>query len=798
MLGRARPAPHRVTVTSQGRRPTRAGTLTLVLLALSFVLALPLFAQTGPSGVVTHNAARDWSGTWRTYWPGGQAQLRLEQEGATVAGTYRPGNGRIAGTLDGPVLRGSWHQAGSEGSFEFAMAPDGQSFVGRFDGGDYWNGARTAPGSSFEPPFGSRSPEAALASALMAMNAAADGNGAAELTLRRFLVFAGNDNDLGRLNDRIAELSGLMRRTTLDLEAVPDPGVAEHLTVEIGPAGVDWTFPLTLRRGLTDLWDVEVPSADTLAAWEAAMLSAAGAADLDALDHARRASPRQAIQTFLAATANWREGGRDRALEVLDLSAIPEPLRAVDGTFAAEYLRQTIDRIGAPIWQEIPDNPDRRSAFTLYRNEGGQVELQRFDEDDGPVWRFSAATLAAAPAIFEALQNLPPAFGATPAEPLTRAFRLREALGDVSPLLLRRGAGLELWQWLALGASLPVAFGLSWLVALALRGITGAGLRLGRAGPETVAAIHAAFRWPVRWFLGGLVLFALTRELALPQTASVAANAVAGLISVSGATIFAYFVVDAIVGSLSRSAARTSTSIDDIATAIGGGVARIAVVVAGAILAAEVLGLPYEGVIAALGVGGLALGFAARDAVSNLISAGILMADRPFKKGDLIEAGGTVGVVEAVGLRSTRLRTLDDALLIVPNSKVSDEQVNNWGRLRARRVNLAFWGEHDTPRPAVDRWLAEVAEAFDAMPEARGKSVVVRDGVDAVGLVVRVIGFLKIPELDAYLAARDGLIAEIVERAGACRVRFAHGEESEPPTPSLISSVETRQTATPT
>jgi MscS family membrane protein len=114
--------------------------------------------------------------------------------------------------------------------------------------------------------------------------------------------------------------------------------------------------------------------------------------------------------------------------------------------------------------------------------------------------------------------------------------------------------------------------------------------------------------------------------------------------------------------------------------------------------------MPYEGVIAALGVGGLELGFAARDAVSNFIGAGILMADRPFAKGDLIEANGQMSVVEEVGLRSTRLRTVD-VLVVVPNSKISDQQVNNWGLRRSRRVVMTLGATCDTPRIKLDAFV---------------------------------------------------------------------------------------------
>lgn len=782
-----------MSLSSRSARAACAGVATLLLCV---GLACATFAR-GQTGVLSDPGAPDWSGTWHTWWPDGQALLTLRQDGEAVTGTYRPGNGRVSGSLEGPILHGTWAQAGAEGRFTFALAPDGQSFSGRFDGNDYWNGRRLQAGAIFEPPYGSKTPAAALASALSAINAAAAGDSAAELTLRRFLTFPDNESNLSAANARIAGLSALLQRVTVDLSAVPAAEQDTSLTVRLGPAGLDWTFPLTLRRSLTDLWDLEVPDTATLAAWQGGLLAAADVPDLDAFDHARRASPRAALRTFLHATDRWASGGRAVAFETLDLSAIPEHLRTADGTFAAEYLRAILHRIGAPIWQEIPDNPGRRSPFEVYENAGGRLVLARFEVDEGPVWRFDAGTLAAAPEVFAALQNLPPAHGAAAAEPLTRAFRLRATLGRVSPALLERPVLLENWQWLALGLALPASLGLSWLVAGAVRRATDAGLATAGAGAETRAAARAACGWPLRWVLTGCVVWAVVRDLALRQDASAVAGTLAGLVSVSGATVFAYFVVDAIAGALQRGAAKTSSNIDDIATAIGGGVARVAVLVGGAVLAAEILGLPYEGVIAALGVGGLALGFAARDAVSNFISAGILMADRPFRKGDLIEANGQVGVVEAVGLRSTRLRTLDDALLIVPNAKVSDEQVNNWGRLRNRRINLVFWVDLDTDQAALERFARAVAAAFDSLPEAVGRAIVARDSLDTVGVAVRVLGYVDARELHAFMAVKDRFVGHIVTLARSHDVVLARAEDPVSAAEIAPPSVETRAGAVP-
>src|SRR5277367_3873338 len=124
---------------------------------------------------------------------------------------------------------------------------------------------------------------------------------------------------------------------------------------------------------------------------------------------------------------------------------------------------------------------------------------------------------------------------------------------------------------------------------------------------------------------------------------------------------------------------------DHVVMSLTFGALKFALIAAGCTFIAVDLSLPYESVLASLSIGGLAVAFASRETLSNVFGAGILAIDRPFKGGDWIIAGETQGRVEQVGIRSTRIRTLEDSLVIVPNGKLSDTIVNNLG---ARRYHV--------------------------------------------------------------------------------------------------------------
>ncbi len=107
---------------------------------------------------------------------------------------------------------------------------------------------------------------------------------------------------------------------------------------------------------------------------------------------------------------------------------------------------------------------------------------------------------------------------------------------------------------------------------------------------------------------------------------------------------------------------------------------RALLVLVGLIYVMDYLGFNISALLTAIGIGGLALSLAAQDTIANMISGVIILIDQPFRAGDRIEIQelNTWGDVVSIGLRSTRIRTLDNRLVIVPNSSISNNQVVNY------------------------------------------------------------------------------------------------------------------------
>jgi MscS family membrane protein len=133
-------------------------------------------------------------------------------------------------------------------------------------------------------------------------------------------------------------------------------------------------------------------------------------------------------------------------------------------------------------------------------------------------------------------------------------------------------------------------------------------------------------------------------------------------------------------------AKKTDTRLDEQLVPILRTSIKVFVVIIVTLQVVDQMGGDVKGLIAGLGLGGLAFALAARDSLANIFGSVVILADQPFKVGDWIEAEGVEGVVEEIGFRSTRVRTFAKSLYTVPNSKLADWAINNWSAMPRRRI----------------------------------------------------------------------------------------------------------------
>ncbi len=120
------------------------------------------------------------------------------------------------------------------------------------------------------------------------------------------------------------------------------------------------------------------------------------------------------------------------------------------------------------------------------------------------------------------------------------------------------------------------------------------------------------------------------------------------------------------------------------------------------------LGYNISGLITGLGVGGLAVSLSAQDTLKNLISGFVILLDKPFDVGDLIETAEFKGTIEDITMRSTRIRKLDDSIIIVPNTQLADSSITNYARLTRKLVEFNIGLLYSTSNEVIVKCEKEI------------------------------------------------------------------------------------------
>jgi MscS family membrane protein len=175
-------------------------------------------------------------------------------------------------------------------------------------------------------------------------------------------------------------------------------------------------------------------------------------------------------------------------------------------------------------------------------------------------------------------------------------------------------------------------------------------------------------------------------------------------------------------------------------------------------------GYDVSALVAGLGLGGLAFSLAAQDTVANLFGFSMIVGDRPFVVGDTIKTADVEGVVERVGLRSTRIRQSDQALVTVPNKTLANSVIMNWSRLGKRLIKFTLRLPLKTDRREIERVVTAVREMLEIRPPVEADSIGVHFvGFAADALEIEVTCYALLVEWTAFIREREMINLEIVK-----------------------------------
>ncbi len=216
---------------------------------------------------------------------------------------------------------------------------------------------------------------------------------------------------------------------------------------------------------------------------------------------------------------------------------------------------------------------------------------------------------------------------------------------------------------------------------------------------------------------------------------------------------------------------KTSIKIDDILIPFLSRTLQVIIMAISLTVILQVFDYEISGLIAGLGIGGLAISLAAKDALANLFGGIVLITEKPFTIGDWIKTPNVEGTVEDISFRSTKVRTFAQALVTIPNAKLADEYITNWSKMGKRQVTFNLGLTYDTPKDKIENVVQSIRDLLKNHPEIHQETIFVSvDEYQDYGLDVLLYFFTKTTDWGKYLEVREEInlkILDIIEESGA-------------------------------
>jgi MscS family membrane protein len=426
---------------------------------------------------------------------------------------------------------------------------------------------------------------------------------------------------------------------------------------------------------------------------------------------AERASPRATMATFLEAVS---ERSWERAIATLNLprEEYGADVLAIRGRDRSAELKAVIDRVAFVELEAVPEDMGDRRRYVWETVAGHPIALERVGQGE---WLFARDTLDQLPELWEAVKDRDVVEGAL-AAPQTPALWLRSQV----PAGLREGGFLlEYWQWLGLAILIFTGLLLERTLTFVLvRIVAGQLVRRWKSQRIEDELIAVAMRplgvlaMAALWWLGLLLLGLPAQALAILLLA-------VKFLAIASFVWAAYRLVDVGASLLESYAAETETRYDDLLIPLLRTSAKILIGAFGTLFLADNLNINITGLLAGVGLGGIAFALAAQDTVKNFFGSVTVLMDRPFQVGDWVVIGNIEGTVETVGFRSTRIRTFYNSLVTLPNANLISADVDNYGARRYRRWKAYLGVAYDTPPEKVDVLCEGIRELVRQHPYTR-------------------------------------------------------------------------------
>ena len=468
-----------------------------------------------------------------------------------------------------------------------------------------------------------------------------------------------------------------------------------------------------------------------------------------------RTTPRGTVRGFLNAS---HKGAEEIAVQYLNT-----PLRGSAATALANKLFVVLDRRLPARLNELSDQPEGSLSDPLHPNQDlvgtissvkGNIDivLERVDrKGSAPVWLFSRKTLDSIPTLYEEVNAI--------------------SVENVLPpaLVNTRIAGVRLFEWLAVFVGMPLIYFLTGLLGRLLGSVVRILLRAMRSQPDWHN--RQILPRPIRLLLLALVIRWLLSSVNLPLLARQFWSDIAVIISIAAFVWLLILLNSRAEQYCSRRLYRRKLAGASSMLWLTRRLIDFLIVFGGGLLILHHFRIKPTAALAGLGIGGIAVALAAQKTLENIVGGISLILDQAVRVGEMIKVGNTEGIIDEIGLRSTRIRTLDRTMLRIPNGQIASLPVENFSARDKFWFHPIIGLRYSTTSEqmhTVLEGIRNLLEQSSRVEPATFRARLLRFGPSS--LEVEVFAYIFARDVNNFLELQESLllgIMECIESAGA-------------------------------
>ena len=477
------------------------------------------------------------------------------------------------------------------------------------------------------------------------------------------------------------------------------------------------------------------------------------------------ANPQATMTTFLV---SMRDGEIDRALETMDLSRLGVSRDQLGATLA-NRLWEIMNKTEDIKLEDLPT--DLQDSSYSWHDYGALGAIVIAKQADG-AWRFTAVSVAAIDDIWNSVKDLKTIEGLAEVDRFQTdpSGWLREKFPSGWPD--RQLLGAKVWQIVSALILALVAFVAGVVIRLITRKIVRSSFQVKEeiADKKKISRLGRSLSLIVNVALIGIGL----PFLDLPSFLMTPTLFVLKIINAVAWLWLFNIAWDILVAVLASRAGEKAKSAKKVIVPIASKFGRFFIFIGVFVFFISQLGYNVGALLAGLGIGGLVFALAAKDSVENLFGSITILMEMPFGVGDWVKIGDIDGDVESINLRSTRIRTFQDSLITLPNSRMITSHVENFGARRRRRIKTTIGLAYNTPPDKVAEFCANVRQMlYDDERIWNDKRYVYFNDFGESTLNIMLYCFVIAETWQLELEYRDDVLRKIMQIAQDMNIEFA-------------------------